>query len=171
MIAVQRAMRTTVALLLALVLSLLLACNLPSSGGNGCSKDSDCKGARVCVNGACADPASATAAAAPTSTGGCSTSADCPGTLECVGGKCQPRAAPAPTHAVATTFACGHTRCAKGQVCCADKKCISGNTIDDACPTLSEQKQCDPATNEPCAGKCIQAKIGGGPLTITWECQ
>jgi hypothetical protein len=47
---------TTVAAaaLIAAASGLALACN--PSGGSGCTKDSDCKGVRVCVDGACVSP-------------------------------------------------------------------------------------------------------------------
>jgi hypothetical protein len=38
----------------------------PPSTGAGCSKDTDCKGDRVCVQGQCADPKAASGPPAPT---------------------------------------------------------------------------------------------------------
>jgi hypothetical protein len=50
-------MKRTIAIIGAVLAGLLTACE--KSGDAGCTKDSDCKGDRVCVSGACVAPESA----------------------------------------------------------------------------------------------------------------
>ena len=55
--------------------------SFPCGADAGCEKDTDCKGERICVEGACVYPVES-----PT---GCSKDTDCPGDFICESGVCQ----------------------------------------------------------------------------------
>lgn len=61
----HRAMRLLACLVLSMTAALSGCCGMLSSDKDGCQKDSDCKGDRVCVEGTCQDPPGAGAAAQP----------------------------------------------------------------------------------------------------------
>lgn len=90
-------MRLLACVVLSMAASLAGCCGMLSSGdddGGGCQKDSDCKGDRVCVNGACQDPAGAAAQPvpqpAPQAGAGCWVHEDC-GAGNCEeSGACRP---------------------------------------------------------------------------------
>ncbi|MBI4699780.1 MAG: hypothetical protein HY744_01215 [Deltaproteobacteria bacterium] len=86
----------------------------------GCTKDSDCKGNRICVAGACREPVAATPA------GGCKQDSDCSAGQSCASGKCESRAvstAAAPPASVAPASTAG----AEDDVGQADLPCPPGS--------------------------------------------
>jgi hypothetical protein len=88
-------------LTLGMVLSLAtVGCTSGSDGSETCARDTDCKGARVCDQGVCADPPAA-----------CQAPADCGAGMQCRSGACVPEGA----------------ECALDSDCAAGETCEAGD--------------------------------------------
>jgi hypothetical protein len=69
-------------------LVILGACRPANAQAAGCTKDTDCKGTRVCESGRCVDPPPAAEAPAPVGPPPCQKDTDCAGDLVCENSAC-----------------------------------------------------------------------------------
>jgi hypothetical protein len=122
-----------------------------ASAAPGCTKDSDCKGDRVCEKGTCSAPKVTT-----------------------------PEPEPEPTSTATAqrnlqSYPCNDIRCEKGQRCCPGAKtlCIPGDTTCGPGSMTTVGYTCDVSTHEPCPEpkKCKKHKLGANPMTTTTSCE
>ena len=116
-----------------------------------CRSDSECKGDRVCINGAC------TAPPAPT-TSGCSTDNDCKGDRTCRAGVCLSRCTV-------------DTQC-PGEEICSQNACVARQScnVDTDCPGdwLCQNATCvAPATSPPPSGPPAGPPVAPAPAPYT----
>ena len=94
----------------------------PPPAAGGCTKDTDCKGDRLCQAGQCVFAQPAAASAPPPPAAGCAKDTDCKGNRVCQAGQCVAATTPAPAPAAAGCRA--NTDCKLGRVCRAGD-CVS----------------------------------------------